>query len=166
MSTTIEKSCVKNAPLLTSEDRSDFVSWATSVPDGSMSAGWQPLYPRLADDLPAHVRLSLAKLVEFSRRKLGLSPEQLAEKSGVELADILSLENSQPSRPSVLTNLAPILGVSVQALLELAGFSANRNAQRMDAAVRFAARTAPSAELSPTEIAELDQFEKELSSAK
>ena len=45
---TIEKSRVKNAPLVSTEDRSDFVSWATSIPDGSIAAGWQSLHPHLA----------------------------------------------------------------------------------------------------------------------
>ena len=35
----IEKSRVKNAPLASAEDKSDFVEWATSIPDGSISAG-------------------------------------------------------------------------------------------------------------------------------
>jgi hypothetical protein len=45
---TFEKSLVKNAPLVSAEDRSDFVSWATSIPDGSVAAGWQSLHPHLA----------------------------------------------------------------------------------------------------------------------
>jgi hypothetical protein len=47
--TPTEKSRVKNAPLTSSEDRTEFVSWATSFPDGCVSAGWQPMYPSLAD---------------------------------------------------------------------------------------------------------------------
>ena len=45
--TTTERSEVKNVPLLSGEDRSNFVEWATSVPDGSISAGWQSLHPHL-----------------------------------------------------------------------------------------------------------------------
>lgn len=41
--TKMEKSRVKNAPLISMDERSDFVEWATSIPDGSISAGWQPL---------------------------------------------------------------------------------------------------------------------------
>lgn len=34
---------LKNAPLVISEDRSGFVAWATSVADGCISAGWEPI---------------------------------------------------------------------------------------------------------------------------
>ncbi len=35
----------KNAPLEFNDDRSDFVEWATSIPDGAVGAGWQSLHP-------------------------------------------------------------------------------------------------------------------------
>ena len=120
--TTTERSRVKNAPLVSTEDRSDFVEWATSVPDGSISAGWQSLHPHLAgkrDDawvlemsaleeghtpdvggLQGRVKLtntetsrrSLAKFVELSRRRLGQSVEQLAENAAVDLGELLAVE--------------------------------------------------------------------------
>ena len=45
--TTFDKSLVKNAPLLSTEDRNDFVEWAISIPDGSISAGRQSLHSHL-----------------------------------------------------------------------------------------------------------------------
>jgi hypothetical protein len=44
---TIDKSRVKNAPLELTKDDADFVEWATSIPDGSISAGWQSMHPNL-----------------------------------------------------------------------------------------------------------------------
>jgi hypothetical protein len=120
--TTTERSQVKNAPLVFSEDRSDFVEWAMSVPDGSISAGWQSLHPHLEgkrDDEQVremsaleegHIpdvgglhgkvkaagtdasRRSLAKFVELSRRRLGQSLEQLADKAAVDLGELLAVE--------------------------------------------------------------------------
>jgi len=46
----IEKNLVKNAPLLLSDDRTDFVAWAMSIPDGNISAGWQSTHPSLANN--------------------------------------------------------------------------------------------------------------------
>jgi transcriptional regulator with XRE-family HTH domain len=122
---TIEKSRVKNAPLVSNEDRSDFVSWATSIPDGSISAGWQSLHAHLAgnqDDarvsemsmleegdaldsgtlngraksaITDASRRSLAKFVELSRRKLGQSLERLADSAGVDLGELLAVETGE-----------------------------------------------------------------------
>lgn len=122
---TIEKGRVKNAPLDLPEDSSDFVAWATSVPDGSISAGWQSIHPHLEvqrDDAwvlkmsaleegnPLDVgsprggakmigteasRRSLAKFVELSRRRLGQSLEQLSEKAEVSLEEALAIETGK-----------------------------------------------------------------------
>ena len=45
---TTEKSRVKNAPLEVPDAQSDFVAWAITVQDGSVSAGWQPMHPNVA----------------------------------------------------------------------------------------------------------------------
>ena len=44
---TIDKSRVKNAPLELTQDDADFVEWATTIPDGSISAGRQSMQPHL-----------------------------------------------------------------------------------------------------------------------
>jgi hypothetical protein len=43
----IDESLVKNAPLELTQDDADFEEWATSIPDGSISAGWQRTHPHL-----------------------------------------------------------------------------------------------------------------------
>jgi hypothetical protein len=45
--TPLERSKVKNAPLDWSRDRTDFLEWANSIPDGCIAAGREPVYPRL-----------------------------------------------------------------------------------------------------------------------
>ena len=62
--TATEKSQVKNAPLEFDDDRSDFVEWATSVPDGAVAAGWQSLHPHLEGKRDDAWVLEMSKLEE------------------------------------------------------------------------------------------------------
>jgi DNA-binding Xre family transcriptional regulator len=73
--------------------------------------------------LNASARLSLAKFLELSRRQIHESLEGLAEKAGVDLAELTSLERGKsPVRNSeTLELLAAALHVNVQPLLQLAG---------------------------------------------
>jgi len=66
-----EKSQVKNAPIEFSDDRSDFVEWATSVPDGAVAAGWQSLHPHLEGNRDDARGLELSKLEEGHARGAG-----------------------------------------------------------------------------------------------
>jgi|GEM_PF-6651103 len=183
---TIEKSRVKNAPLVSTEDRSDFVSWATSISDGSISAGWQSLHPHLAgnqDDAKVSAleegeasdsemligraksaatdasRRSLAKFVELSRRKLGQSIERLADSAGVDLGELLAVETGEGSvHAQTVQRLAAFLGVNSQRLLQLAGLAPANNHGLEQAALHFAARTESVKPLEPQEQAALERF--------
>jgi transcriptional regulator with XRE-family HTH domain len=68
-------------------------------------------------------RLSLAKFLELSRRRMNESLESLAVKAGVDLAELTSLERGKSlvPNPKKLEKLAAALHVDVQPLLELAG---------------------------------------------
>jgi transcriptional regulator with XRE-family HTH domain len=167
--TPTERNRVKNAPLAFREDRSNFVEWATSVSDGSISAGWQSLPPHLAN--PAGLRggaervatdasrRSLAKFVELSRRQLGHSLEQLAEKADVGLAELLAVETGEGIVHSqTVQRLATFLGVNPQKLLQLAGLAPTGNHNLEQAALQFAARTESVKPLEPQEQAALERF--------
>ncbi len=81
----LEKSLIKNAPLASWEDRTDFVAWATSIPDGNISAGWQPMHPPLADSgCASPMTPNIAPAVE----------RKPANRSGLQGAG----ENSDPNR--------------------------------------------------------------------
>jgi transcriptional regulator with XRE-family HTH domain len=216
----IEKGRVKNAPLEVPDERSDFVSWATSVPDGSMAAGWQPMHPHLSDKLRLNLtrewaseqarrepgsgvtstgglahrindlghlngpatqgeaesvstptmpadsrRKSLGKFIELSRRRMRLSVEQLAEKANVDLVELLAIEKAEGIRPEPRTiyQLAQVLQVRVDPLLELAGLVVTKSVALTASAVRFAARSEPMDVLSKEEADALDWFVEELS---
>jgi len=165
--TTTERSRVKNAPLVSTENRSDFVEWATSVPDGSISAGWQSLPPHLESRQNGRVksrtidtsRRSLAKFVELSRRRLGHSVEQLAETAGVDLAELLAVETGEGGvQPRTLERLASFLKVNPQRLLQLAGLMQADNCELEQAALQFAARTESVRPLEPQEQSALERF--------
>lgn len=110
-------------------------------------------------------RQSLAKFVELSRRKLRLSVEDLAERAQVDLADLLAIERAEPfeADPRTFYNLARVLKVKEEPLMELAGLITIRNSRMNELAVRFAARSEPMDALSPQEEEVLSWFLKEMS---
>lgn len=109
-------------------------------------------------------RLSLGKFVELSRRRLRLSVEQLADKANVELVELLALEKAEDITPEARTifQLAGVLNVRPEPLMELAGLVIPKTAALTDSAVRFAARSEPMQALSSDEEAALNWFVKEL----
>jgi len=110
-------------------------------------------------------RVSLAKLVELSRRKLRLSVEELASKADIDLVELLAIEKAEPVDPSPRTiyQLAPVLCIRAELLMELAGLVAPRTTGLAHSAVRFAARSEPMEALSSDEDAALSWFVEELS---
>src|SRR5580704_14687956 len=87
-------------------------------------------------------RLSLAKFLELSRRQMHESLESLAEKAGVDLAELTSLERGKsPVRnPRNLVKIAAALHVDVQPLLELAGLVTTTDERLVRIAAQFSAR--------------------------
>jgi DNA-binding XRE family transcriptional regulator len=167
---TMEKSHIKNAPLDVPDDQSDFVSWATSVSNGSIAAGWQPRHPHSAGGLAASIsadprRQSLGKLVELSRRRMRLSVEQLAQTANVDLAELLAIEKAEEilPEPRTIYQLAQVLRMRVEPLLELAGLAVSTSGGLTESAVRFAARSEPMDSLTSEEEAALSWFVQELS---
>jgi HTH-type transcriptional regulator, competence development regulator len=105
-------------------------------------------------------RVALAKLVELRRRQYRLSAEDLAQKASVDLEDIVGIERGEGTVPESRTMhlLAQALDLPEQRLLELAGLVQASDARFRKAAVRFAARSEPVANLLPQEQAALEEF--------
>ena len=106
---------------------------------------------------------SLAHFIELSRRQLGLSSVQLAEKAEVSLADLVAIETGKAigGSPETVIRLAGFLGVNAQPLLSLAGLSPSEDRQLDDVAVQFTARLEPVAPLEPREQEALNWFKSE-----
>jgi transcriptional regulator with XRE-family HTH domain len=108
---------------------------------------------------PATERGALAQLVEWQRRKLRWSVEDLAEKANVEVEDVLAIETGEGTpEPRTLFNLAAAINLPPQKLMHLAGLVASRDPRLEKAAVRFAARSAPIEALTADQAAALEEF--------
>jgi transcriptional regulator with XRE-family HTH domain len=112
-------------------------------------------------------RHSLGKLVELSRRRLRLSIEQLAAQADVDVAELLALERAGDVVPQTRTvrQVAGVLRVPVEPLLELAGLAPAESASLTESAVRFAARSESINDLSKEEEEALSWFVQELAKA-
>ncbi|HZL38529.1 MAG TPA: helix-turn-helix transcriptional regulator [Tepidisphaeraceae bacterium] len=108
-------------------------------------------------------RRSLAHFIELSRRQLGLSSVQFAEKAQVSLTELIAVETSKGTIGSCETviRLAAFLGLDAEPLLCLAGLSSSEDRQLDAVAVQFTARLEPVAPLEPREQEALDWFKSE-----
>ncbi len=108
-------------------------------------------------------RLSLGKFLELSRRQLHETLEGLAEKAGVDLAELTSLERGRgPVRnPKVLVRIAAALGVEGQPLLELAGLITTTDERLGKLAAQFSARLETVKPLEPEEEQALGWFKEQ-----
>ncbi len=109
-------------------------------------------------------RQSLAKFVELSRRRQRLSLEKLAEMTGIDLAELLAIEQARVVEisPRSVVQLSAAFDVNPQSLMELAGLVEIRHEGLTESATRFAARSEPMQALSKDEEEALDSFVREL----
>ena len=115
----------------------------------------------LALAAPAAERTALAQLVEWQRRKLRLTVEQVAGKADVEVEDVLVLEQGEGcTDPRTIYQLAQALKLPTDKLMLLAGLVAQRDSHLEKAAVRFAARSASIEALTPEQTEALEEFVK------
>ena len=106
------------------------------------------------------------RFIEFARRAKGMSVEQLAAKSDVDLSEIVSIEREESRTPAstrTVYQLAETLDLPSGKLMELAGLVEARNQEILgEAALRFAARSEPTGKLSKGERAAFEEFVKVL----
>jgi len=95
---------------------------------------------------------AFAQLVEFGRRRMGLSLEQLAAESDIDLEELVEIERAyaQPS-PRALHRLAMTLKLPVKPLATVAGLVKARDENLEQAVYRFAAQSEPNSALTPQE---------------
>ena len=134
--------------------------------NGIISVGG--LASRIEDELPATAapsteRTALAQLIEWQRRKLRLTLEQLAAKANVDVEDVLAVERGEGSdEPRTIHQLAQALKLPSGKLMLLAGLVRRRDSHLEKATVRFAARSASMDALSKEQSEALEEFVKTL----
>lgn len=152
------------------EERHDGPSraWLRKMADLKDSSG-SVLVGGLAEELGmihgrSERRRIFGRFVEFARRRRGLSVERLAQEADVDLAEIIAVECDPDKQPEGRTvhQLARVLGVSSEKLLELSGLVEPKDPTLGEAALRFAARSEPTAQLSPAEREAFEEFAKVL----
>ncbi|MBL9080883.1 MAG: helix-turn-helix transcriptional regulator [Planctomycetales bacterium] len=129
---------------------------STSV--GGMAANLGVLPPVAAES-----QRVFGRLIEFARRARGLSVEQLATHADVDLAEIVDIEREDHFIPTPRTvyQLAQVLNLPSGRLTEVAGLTTPRS-DVSAAALKFAARSEPTATLSAAEREAFEEFVKVL----
>lgn len=113
-------------------------------------------------------RLAFGRLINLLRRRQQLSVEELAEKAGVDAAEVIRIEDDLHFVPDPRTvyQLAGTFGLPQQQLMQVAGLATAQDLKVREAAVRFAARSEPVAKLAREERSALDAFLIDLSDPK
>jgi transcriptional regulator with XRE-family HTH domain len=147
-------------------DRGPFLDRATSEDDGCLSVAGLAVRCGLmagAAGLEQERPRVFGQFIEYTRRKAGLSLEGLAKRAGVSLGELLAIErdNAAPT-PRTLYQLSQALGLPFEKLQELAGLAEPRDERLSEAALRFAARSEPTAQLSASEREAYEEFIKVL----
>ena len=112
--------------------------------------------------------VAFGRFVNLMRRQRGMSLEQLADDADVDMADLVEIERDPNHRPELRTayQLANYFDVSQAGLMQVAGLAAAKDAKLFNEGVRFAARSEPTAALTPEEGAALEAFVAVLSGQK
>ncbi|MEZ6060872.1 MAG: helix-turn-helix transcriptional regulator [Planctomycetaceae bacterium] len=102
------------------------------------------------------------QLVEFARRRLRLSVEQLAADADVDVEELVLIERGECCDPSPRTvhKLAEIFRLPTGAVAEIAGLVRRRHDRLGHAAYLFAARSEPMAALTEEEERAYEEFVK------
>ena len=119
--------------------------------------------PEARSSAPSVGARAFARLVEFWRREHRLSIEALADRSGLDEAEVLEAEEGDTvPELRVLHALSTTLGLSYDKLLHLTGHKTDRDQTLESAALRFAARSESTERLSKHEEEALHEFIKAL----
>ena len=112
--------------------------------------------------------IAFGRFVNLMRRHRGLSLEKLADNSDADMTDLVEIESDPHHRPEPRTvyRLANYFDVPHSGLLQMAGLATPKDATLFNEAVRFAARSEPTAALTPEEGAALESFVAVLSEQK
>ena len=144
----------------------DWLLWAADAEDACRSiavgglAADLGMLSRPEGENTHHV---FGRLIEYARRQLGLSVEVLAGQADVDLEELVEIERDDYFMPQVRTvhQLASVLKLPSSRLMQVAGLATPRP-YVAGAALRFAARSEPTSELSPDERVAFEEFVKVL----
>ncbi len=106
----------------------------------------------------------LGRLVEWRRRQLGLSEEELAKRAGLGLSDVRAIEQDDEAaikRAMMIHKVAEALDLPSHRLAILAGLASVRDEAFAQATLRFAAKSS-TAELSKEQRRVLEEYVKVL----
>lgn len=107
--------------------------------------------------------LLFARFIQLGRRAQGLSVEELAERAQIDISQLVAIESEGAAPvPRTVYQLSKVLKVSTGKLMELAGLAKSKDPEFRQAALRFAARSEPSAKLSDEEREAFEEFVKVL----
>lgn len=106
------------------------------------------------------LKYAFQEVVKRLRRQRGLSPEQFAERLGVDAAEVLAIEREPSYRPKPLTlyRMSKYFDIPQERLAFLAGAVANVPTEMREHASRFAAKSESFAKLTHEEQQTLDEF--------
>jgi transcriptional regulator with XRE-family HTH domain len=160
----------QHKPLVFAGDRDALLQRAFEANDGCVSVGGlahelgmleMPPAPDDRRGAPASkaehefnaLRVALSRYVEFSRRMHKLSVEAFAAKAGIELDEVLQVEDEDAlaPEPRVIFSIAAFLKADANKLMELAGHIQRRSESLGKEAVKFAAWSQGSEPLSRDE---------------
>ena len=112
--------------------------------------------------------IAFGRFVSLMRRQRGISLEKLADDADVDMTDLVEVESNPYHKPELRTayQLANYFNVPQSGLMQVAGLTAPKDTRLFDEAVRFAARSEPTAVLTPEECAALEAFIAVLSEQK
>ena len=115
---------------------------------------------QLANVIP--MKPAFVRFIQLARRERRLSVEAFAERVDVDLAELVKIETEEHYKPALRTvhQIARFLHVPEKKLLALAGLLQVKDPQFQDAALKFAARSAPVEKLSRQEHADLEEIVK------
>ncbi len=167
----------QHKPLVFAGDRDALLQRAFAADDGCVSVGGLAHELGMLDAPPAAddrrglvtsrtehefnaLRIALSRFVELSRRKYKLSVEAFAAKAGIELDEVLQIEDEDAPAPEprVIFSIAAFLKADANKLMELAGHIQRRSESLGVEAVRFAAWSQGSKPLSRDEEKILQAF--------
>jgi HTH-type transcriptional regulator, competence development regulator len=104
--------------------------------------------------------LTFARLIQLSRRQRRWSVQRLAECADVNVAEILMIEEGEPTKiaPRTVYQLGNALGLSVKKLMVISGLATARDSLFEEKTLQFAARSETVEQLSSEEREALEDF--------
>jgi transcriptional regulator with XRE-family HTH domain len=105
-------------------------------------------------------RSAFTRLLKLARRERNLTMEEFARAAGVELSELVRIEQDEEYAPprEIVSRIARLLALPEGRLMALAGLVVVPDTSLGEAAARFAARSEPVRKLTREERAALEEF--------